>query len=80
MQDGEAAPASDLAPIAEPIDPNAPRVARAGFRFLIAPLELTSCSVAGEQYAADENGVLEVRVEHASALAPFGCRPLTDLS
>ena len=48
------------------------REAAAGFALLLAPGDVTGCSVEGQEYQADDQGVLEVASEHVAALVERG--------
>lgn len=58
-------------------DPAAQPEARAGYLVLRAPPGASSCSVAGEPYTVDADGLLAVKPEHAAELLPFGYQPHT---
>ena len=48
------------------------RVAKEGFALLAAPKDVTGCSVDGNEYQADDAGVVEIPSEHVAELVDRG--------
>jgi hypothetical protein len=48
------------------------RVASKGYTLLAAPENVTGAGVEGEEYQADDQGVLEVKSEHVASLIERG--------